>query len=106
MNSTGSVERCLSFINCHLQSPKPIPGARRNMSHFRAITISRQAGSGGHELAEHLALQLPALDAEPAGLWTIFDRNLVEKVLQDHNLPARLSRFMPEDRVWAISDTM
>ena len=36
----------------------------------------------------------------------IFDRNLVEKVLEDHKLPARLGRFMPEDRISAIADTM
>ena len=36
----------------------------------------------------------------PAGAppWTIFDRNLVERVLEDHDLPARLAKFMPEDR--------
>jgi hypothetical protein len=38
--------------------------------------------------------------------WTVFDRNLVEKVLEDHNLPKRLARFMPEDRILEISDTM
>jgi hypothetical protein len=36
----------------------------------------------------------------------VFDRNLVEKVLEDHNLPARLAKFMPEDRVSEITDTM
>jgi hypothetical protein len=36
----------------------------------------------------------------------LFDRNLVEKVPVDHNLPARLARFMPEDRISQVSDTM
>ena len=39
-------------------------------------------------------------------LWTIFDRNLVGKVLQDHNLPERIAKFMPEDRTTEIADTM
>ena len=30
----------------------------------------------------------------------------MEKVLEDHNLPQRLARFMPEDRVSEIADTM
>jgi hypothetical protein len=38
--------------------------------------------------------------------WTVFDRNLVEKVLEDHHLPKRLAQFMPEDRVSEITDTM
>lgn len=38
--------------------------------------------------------------------WTVFDRNLVEKVLADHELPAQVARFMPEDRVSAIDDVL
>jgi cytidylate kinase len=38
--------------------------------------------------------------------WTVFDRNLVEKVLEDHHLPSRLAQFMPEDKVSAISDAV
>ena len=38
--------------------------------------------------------------------WAVFDRNLVQKVLEDHHLPKRLARFMPEDRISEISDTM
>ncbi len=34
------------------------------------------------------------------------DRNLVEKVLEDHQLPARMARFMPEDRVRQIDDIL
>jgi cytidylate kinase len=105
MNAGGSFERCLSFINCHLQAPKAPFEWRANVTGFSTVTISRQAGAGGHSLAKRLAEQLSRLDGESAA-WTIFDRNLVEKVLQDHKLPARLSRFMPEDRVSQISDTM
>ena len=106
MNSLGSFERCLSFINCNLQPPKRHLGLRLEGVAFRAVTISRQAGSGGHSLAEKLARDLSAVEDPGATPWTVFDRNLVEKALQDHNLPARLSRFMPEDRVSRISDTM
>jgi len=38
--------------------------------------------------------------------WAVFDRNLVEKVLEDHNLPQRLAKFMPEDRASEIADIM
>jgi hypothetical protein len=29
--------------------------------------------------------------------WTVFDQDLVDKVLEDHNLPTRFARFMVED---------
>jgi len=98
------LERCHSFINCQLQ-----PGTRREDSEEGArrpaVTLSRQTGAGGHAVAEQL---LPLLEDEIPGppAWTIFDRNLVEKVLEDHNLPSRLARFMPEDRTWEVSDTL
>jgi len=103
MNSLGSFDRCLSFINCHLQPSKSALHLREESS-FRAVTISRQAGSGGHSVAERLVELIKA--GEHGENWTIFDRNLVEKVLEDHKLPARLSRFMPENRISAIADTM
>jgi len=100
------LERCLTFINCHIQPPRGQLPAYRNGEHRRAITISRQAGSGAHIVAERLAELLQA--QEPAGEcpWTIFDKNLVEKVLEDHHLPSRLGKFMPEDKISEISDTM
>jgi hypothetical protein len=36
--------------------------------------------------------------------WTVFDRNLMAKVLEDHNLPARLAQFLPEDRMTELQD--
>ena len=36
--------------------------------------------------------------------WTVFDRNLIDKVLEDHGLPAYLAKFLPEDRVSELSD--
>jgi hypothetical protein len=36
--------------------------------------------------------------------WTVFDRDLMQKVLADHELPGYLEKFLPEDRVSAIED--
>jgi len=69
-----------------------------------AVTISRQAGCGALVIAEKLAALLqPELPADDPP-WTVFDRNLMDKVLEDHNLPARLARFLPEDRVTELQD--
>jgi hypothetical protein len=54
------------------------------------------------QLADHL--QAHTSTDEPR--WTVFDRNLVERVLQDHNLPQRLAKFMPENWTSEIQDTM
>jgi len=106
MNAPIGLEQCLSFINCQLQPPTRTHFAHVNGQHFRAVTISRQAGAGGHAVAAKLHELLQAQAAPQDCPWTVFDRNLVEKVLEDHHLPKRLARFMPEDRISEISDTM
>lgn len=105
MDANAGFERCLTFINCQLQ-PAAGPLALRNGAMHQAVTISRQSGSGGHAVAEKLAEYLQALAPSAPCPWTVFDRNLVEKVIEDHNLPKRLARFMPEDRISEMSDTM
>ena len=105
MNSTIDLEKCLSFINCHLQ-PTGSPFAGRRRRAYQTITISREAGAGGHSLAEKLVEALQNEEPQPTRPWTVFDRNLVERVLEDHNLPARLAKFMPEDHVSEMADTM
>jgi hypothetical protein len=57
-------------------------------------------------VAEKLVELLQAKAPAGACPWAVFDRNLVAKVLEDHHLPERLAKFMPEDRISGISDTM
>ena len=71
-----------------------------------AITISYQAGSGAHEIAGRLAAILQAAEPKGRSPWTVFDRRLVEKVLEEHHLPKRLAKLMPEDRRSVIRDIM
>src|SRR5262245_1902421 len=80
-----------------------MPGTR---AHPRAVTISRQARCGAQQVAETLARLLEDRRPKGSAPWTVFDRNLVEKVLEDHQLPHRLGRFMPENRISEIEDIL
>jgi Cytidylate kinase-like family len=106
MNTEYGLERCRTFLNAQLQTAGKTGAAAKAGVPRRAVSISRQTGSGAHSVAEKLAARLQALSPKGACPWTVFDRNLVEKVLEDHNLPQRLAQFMPEDRVTEIADTM
>lgn len=106
MNLAYGLERCRTFINTQIQPTGKRLTSAQDGGHRRAVTISRQTGSGAHVVAEKLAACLQAHTPRDARPWTVFDRNLVEKVLEDHNLPQHLARFMPEDRVSEIADTM
>ena len=105
MNNTGTIDSCFSFINSHLQPAHlALPGANHGTA--RAVTISRQAGCGALVVAEKLAALLQKTAAPGAPPWTVFDRNLMDKVLEDHHLPARLSQYLPEDRITELQDIM
>ena len=106
MNTPVELERCFSFINCQLQPPDKSAAPGESIVPMRAITISRQSGCGAHAVAEKVAHYLEARAPATAPAWTIFDRNLVEQVLEDHKMPARLARFMTEDRVRQMDDIM
>jgi cytidylate kinase len=94
-------EQALAFIHCQLRSGGP---------HFPAedkpvVTISRMTGSGGLSVASKLA---EYLEAKAAGHWpwTVFDRNLLQRVLEEHRLPSQLAEFMPEDHRSFLTDTV
>jgi len=106
MNSQIGLETCLRFVSSegvssgtHIKfsdgEPPPL-----------AITISRQAGSGAQEVAKWLAAHLQTRAPNSSRPWSVFDANLPEKVLEEHKLPRRLARFMPEDRVSEMGDAM
>lgn len=71
------------------------------------VTISREAGAGavtiGRLVAEHLNRSRQSSDEPP---WTVFDKNLVERVLEDHELPAKLKEFLPEDTTFDLKDAL
>lgn len=69
------------------------------------ITISRMAGAGGHTVASNLAGYLEVSTPRHTP-WTLFDRDLMEKVMEDHHLSKRLAESAPEDHRSMITDTL
>jgi len=106
MNLSPNLDRCLTFINCQLQPTGGLHDPFASVGIRRVVTLSRQTGCGALAIAETLRELLQA--STPAGTppWTIFDQNLLEQILTDHNLPQRLAKFMLEDRVSWMTDTM
>jgi cytidylate kinase len=99
------LNHCLSFINSQLQESQKV-GAEATGMVRRAVTISRQAGCGAVAVAEKLAAYLQARSPGDAAPWTVFDQNLMAKVLEDHNLPTRLARLLPENTISRIDDIL
>jgi len=71
--------------------------------HRPFITISRRAGAGGTTVAEHLADLLNADQVERHAVpWTVFDRELVERVLREHGLPKSYVAYLREEATPAL----
>ena len=106
MGGSIASERCLEFVNAQALAPKRAGSPDPAVAPRRVVTISRQAGSGAHAVSQELIARLQARTNVGWLPWKVFDRNLVEKVLEEHDLPQRMAAFMPEDRISAMSDTM
>jgi len=90
MKRTDTLEQMLSAVRAGIytrQRQADVGASRRPPPPF--VTVSRQAGAGGVTFARALADRLNAL-APPGPLWTVWDRELVEKVALEQRVPASL----------------
>ncbi len=91
----GAYEKCKRYIESHTEVHEPSI-IKREL--YPCITISRQTGAGAKPVCEKL-IQLMDSYSEPEGVkWAFFDKNLIEKVLDDNKLPEQISEFMREEK--------
>ncbi len=95
-----------SYADHPLEEEKQPPAASGLKRPGPAVTIADQIGSGARELAERLAAVLHAAEPKDSPSWAIFDRQLVEKALEEHHLPPHLAKLIPEDRRSYLNDVL
>jgi cytidylate kinase len=106
MNTQIALDKCAPIISSQLSPVLPALPSPQNPPPKLAITLSRQSGCGAHEIAKLLARYFERHGPDKTRPWHVLDRNLAEKVLEDHKLPIRYARFMPEDRPSELGDVM
>lgn len=87
------LERCEAYLDSYF-----VEGHQPVKKKARVVTISRQAYSQVHEIAEELIDLIEADAAFGKERWAIFDKKLVFQVLESQHLPKELSKYMPEDK--------
>lgn len=100
------LDRCRSYLDYQLANPKRLSAAGVWPASGPAITMSPQTGSGTDEIARQVADILQGTESKDLAPWCVFDRQLVEHALEEHHLPARLARLMPEDRRSFLDDVL
>jgi hypothetical protein len=98
--ATGSYEKCKQYIETHSPLSETLP---HKTHHYPCITISRETGAGAEMVCEELIKILEPVSEQNDVSWTFFDRGLIEKVLEDHNLPKQLSKYLEEEKYRYIS---
>lgn len=94
MKKLPTIER---YLSAHVPDTSPADGASAPRTH-PFITISRQAGAGGHELAESLLEVFAAQDDQPLfGGWQVFDRKLCEIVAEDPAYTKSMESLVAEE---------
>ncbi|MBV8274990.1 MAG: cytidylate kinase-like family protein [Verrucomicrobia bacterium] len=100
--SRNSADVFARYLGAHFS-----PGDKPAMRQRPAITISRQTGAGALTVANLIAQQLNVhYQGDPPCPWTVFDRNLAERILEDHQLSTSMERFIPEDAKLPLTDAL
>jgi cytidylate kinase len=99
----GAFEKARFYIESHskdsdLKFKKKKPGP--------CITISRETGAGADKVSEKLIEFFQNYSDRISAPWTVFDKNLIEKVLEDHHLPQTLSQYFVEDKLSELKSTV
>ena len=99
----GSLEKAKLYIESHSKDSGHI---NKRLNQGPCITISRETGAGADLVSGALVKFFQPYSDENSPPWTVFDRNLIEKVLEDHHLPHKLSQYFVEDKLSEFKSTV
>ena len=86
---------CTAYLQCQIGQANA--NQEQTCSPHPFVTISRQTGAGGITIGEKLAAYLTENDRSSICSWTVFDKNLVQRVLEEYHLSLQLKQYMAED---------
>ena len=101
-----SIDKSGSFVASQFVEAGGIHDKSRSAQIGPAITLSHQTGAGAHDVAAQLVRIFEQTNPDATRSWTVLDRQLVEKALEEHHLPAELARKMPEDKRSYVDDIL
>lgn len=97
MKARSSSEKALEYIESRSND------IRMYRKTGPCITVSRQAGAGSSIIDDKVKEILQSNQKSDYGSWEIFDWNLIEKIMEDHNLPQRLQKLFSHEKQSGIT---
>ncbi len=99
----GAFEKARLYIESH---SKDSGAKHRKTAQGPCITISRETGAGADRVSQTLVEFFQQYECESENPWTVFDKNLIERVIDDHHLPHELSKYFVEDKLSELKSTV
>lgn len=90
---TGAFEKAKRYIEVQSEHKIKREGI---LEQGICITISRQAGAGANTVSDLIVRSLQEIRLSSTPEWTAFDKNLIERVIEDHHLPSALTKAAQE----------
>lgn len=88
----------LNLLRGYLDAQRYLGPGGDDRSRQPFVTLSRESGAGGLTIAKRLCERLAAEDRKATTPWTVFDRELLQLVAEQHNLPRELADVMDPTR--------
>ncbi|MBU0474819.1 MAG: cytidylate kinase-like family protein [Bacteroidetes bacterium] len=98
MRILGAYEKARIYIEQHTQLSDLDKLKMRKRNPGPTITISRETGIGAERICEELIKYFEFTSKEDTYDWAYFDKDLIAKVIEQHDLPNRLSKFMTNEQ--------
>jgi cytidylate kinase len=105
MKVLGAYEKARLYIETHTAAETDPAVIMRKLNPGPCITVSRETGIGAEKICSVLIDYLLSNSNPSYGNWAYFDKNLIEKIIADHDLPAYFRSFLENERP-ASMDTM
>ncbi len=97
MKIVSAYEKARIYIEKH--SEEDIKLQKRKQNPGPIITISRETGVGANAICCKLVDYLNSFSIKDYNDWTYFDKDLINKVMEDHHLPSHFKKYLEEEKV-------
>jgi len=103
MLTLGAYEKCKRYIEQH---SKVTAESSKYRMIFPCVAISREPGVGANTICGKVLDILQSKTKEPEENWAYFNRTLLERVLEDSQLPKVVSEYLSEDKYSHFDDAV
>jgi hypothetical protein len=106
MLTNSPIEKAKRYVESHPKLHSSSIAREIDTSAGPCITISREAGARADVISDIIVELLNRETNINPVPWTVFDKNLIEKVIQDYHLPQSLTKIMAEKKYSAVKSLM